>query len=270
MLAPGAAQRCAAGPGVEHADDRERDPVRDDFDASWAWAIRPRCPGAACSTRRSRRARIIRGAWWYILPPGVAILFVVLGFTMTGRAVETVLNPRWPERVLMLLEVRDLERHLPRRAARRCRRCAASASSWTPGRPWRGRRIRLGQVDDGAGLLRLLPASRRYRCGAVPGRGAHRRRLGPAAGGALGAGVGGLPGSDERAEPGAYDRCSRSREPILLHERVREQRGADPRRRIARQRRRAGRRGGRLPARAVRRPAAAGDDRDGAGLPSRT
>ncbi|GAB2476958.1 ABC transporter permease [Jatrophihabitans fulvus] len=34
------------------------------------------------------------GAWWYVLPPGLAILVVVLGFTLVGRAVETVLNPR--------------------------------------------------------------------------------------------------------------------------------------------------------------------------------
>jgi peptide/nickel transport system permease protein len=37
---------------------------------------------------------VTRGAWWYLLPPGVAILIVVLGFTLTGRAIETVLNPR--------------------------------------------------------------------------------------------------------------------------------------------------------------------------------
>ncbi|PZS03982.1 MAG: ABC transporter permease [Pseudonocardiales bacterium] len=34
------------------------------------------------------------GAWWYLLPPGVAIVIVVLGFTLTGRAVEAILNPR--------------------------------------------------------------------------------------------------------------------------------------------------------------------------------
>jgi peptide/nickel transport system permease protein len=34
------------------------------------------------------------GAWWYLLTPGVAILVVVLGFTLCGRAVEHVLNPR--------------------------------------------------------------------------------------------------------------------------------------------------------------------------------
>lgn len=37
---------------------------------------------------------ITAGAWWYLLPPGIAILIVVLGFTLTGRAVESVLNPR--------------------------------------------------------------------------------------------------------------------------------------------------------------------------------
>jgi peptide/nickel transport system permease protein len=34
------------------------------------------------------------GAWWYILPPGIAILIVVLGFTLIGRAVENILNPQ--------------------------------------------------------------------------------------------------------------------------------------------------------------------------------
>lgn len=37
---------------------------------------------------------VTAGAWWYILPPGVAILIVVLGFTLIGRAVENILNPR--------------------------------------------------------------------------------------------------------------------------------------------------------------------------------
>ena len=37
---------------------------------------------------------VTAGAWWYILPPGVAILIVVLGFTLVGRAVENILNPR--------------------------------------------------------------------------------------------------------------------------------------------------------------------------------
>ncbi|APU14847.1 MULTISPECIES: ABC transporter permease [Actinoalloteichus] len=34
------------------------------------------------------------GAWWYLLPPGLGIVTVVLAFTLCGRALETVLNPR--------------------------------------------------------------------------------------------------------------------------------------------------------------------------------
>jgi peptide/nickel transport system permease protein len=37
---------------------------------------------------------VSQGAWWYLLPPGVAIVIVVLGFTLVGRAVEHILNPR--------------------------------------------------------------------------------------------------------------------------------------------------------------------------------
>lgn len=34
------------------------------------------------------------GAWWYLLPPGLAIVVIVLSFTLVGRALETALNPR--------------------------------------------------------------------------------------------------------------------------------------------------------------------------------
>jgi peptide/nickel transport system permease protein len=34
------------------------------------------------------------GAWWYLIPPGLCILLVVLAFTMCGQALESVLNPR--------------------------------------------------------------------------------------------------------------------------------------------------------------------------------
>ncbi|OZB85344.1 ABC transporter permease [Microbacterium sp. 13-71-7] len=33
------------------------------------------------------------GYWWYILVPGIAIVLVVLAFTLVGRAVETIVNP---------------------------------------------------------------------------------------------------------------------------------------------------------------------------------
>ncbi|WP_435210145.1 ABC transporter permease [Streptomyces sp. bgisy034] len=34
------------------------------------------------------------GNWWYLVPPGIAIAVVALAFTLCGRAVESVLNPR--------------------------------------------------------------------------------------------------------------------------------------------------------------------------------
>ncbi|GGP53729.1 ABC transporter permease [Saccharothrix coeruleofusca] len=33
-------------------------------------------------------------AWWFLVPPGLGVVLVVLAFTMCGRALETVLNPR--------------------------------------------------------------------------------------------------------------------------------------------------------------------------------
>ncbi|MFD7294920.1 ABC transporter permease [Streptomyces sp. NPDC059897] len=34
------------------------------------------------------------GDWWYLAPPGIAIAVVALSFTLCGRAVESVLNPK--------------------------------------------------------------------------------------------------------------------------------------------------------------------------------
>ncbi|MEV8308913.1 ABC transporter permease [Streptomyces flavidovirens] len=34
------------------------------------------------------------GHWWYLAPPGIAIALVALAFTLCGRAVELVLNPK--------------------------------------------------------------------------------------------------------------------------------------------------------------------------------
>ncbi|HEY3087240.1 MAG TPA: ABC transporter permease [Jatrophihabitantaceae bacterium] len=53
-------------------------------EVSWGTMINRAYTGSAVS----------RGAWWYLLPPGIAIVLVVLGFTMTGRAVERILSPR--------------------------------------------------------------------------------------------------------------------------------------------------------------------------------
>ena len=37
-------------------------------------------------------------AWWYILPPGAAIVLVVLGFTFVGRAFDAILDPKLRKR----------------------------------------------------------------------------------------------------------------------------------------------------------------------------
>ena len=36
----------------------------------------------------------VTGAWWYLLPPGICVILVVLAFTLIGRTLEVVLNPR--------------------------------------------------------------------------------------------------------------------------------------------------------------------------------
>jgi len=38
------------------------------------------------------------GAWWWLLAPGLAIVLVVLGFTMCGFALDEILNPRLRQR----------------------------------------------------------------------------------------------------------------------------------------------------------------------------
>ena len=41
---------------------------------------------------------ITRNAWWYYLPAGIGIVIVVLSFTLVGRAIEEILDPRLKER----------------------------------------------------------------------------------------------------------------------------------------------------------------------------
>jgi peptide/nickel transport system permease protein len=38
------------------------------------------------------------GNWWWLVPPGLAIVFVVLAFTLCGFALDEILNPRLRER----------------------------------------------------------------------------------------------------------------------------------------------------------------------------
>jgi peptide/nickel transport system permease protein len=55
-------------------------------------------PGAASWGKTLEEAftngAIITNAWWYFLPAGVGILSVVLAFTLIGRTLEEIANPR--------------------------------------------------------------------------------------------------------------------------------------------------------------------------------
>jgi peptide/nickel transport system permease protein len=56
------------------------DPYRD----SWGTMLEHATNAGAAST----------GAWWYLLPPGMCVITIVLAFTLIGRALEVVLDPR--------------------------------------------------------------------------------------------------------------------------------------------------------------------------------
>ena len=83
------------------------------------------------------------GAWWYIVPPGVCVVLVVLSFTLIGQALEEIFNPRLRSAVMAdLLELRDLLGRLPdlggaaaRRARRRPGRAARARWSASPASP---------------------------------------------------------------------------------------------------------------------------------------
>ncbi len=56
----------------------------DPFLDSWGTMLDKATSAGAAST----------GAWWYLLPPGICVIVIVLAFTLIGRALEVVLNPR--------------------------------------------------------------------------------------------------------------------------------------------------------------------------------
>ncbi len=56
----------------------------DPFLDSWGSMLDKATQAGAAST----------GAWWYLLPPGLCVIGVVLGFTLIGRTLEAVLDPR--------------------------------------------------------------------------------------------------------------------------------------------------------------------------------
>ena len=87
---------------------------------------------------------ITTGAWWFIVPPGVCVVLVVLSFTLVGQALEEVLNPRLAGQAAPMRQVGSADEraaalrrrlgHLPRPRAARCPPSAVSRCRWRPAR----------------------------------------------------------------------------------------------------------------------------------------
>ena len=60
----------------------------DPFSVSWGGIIEQAFTGNATTL----------GAWWWIAPPGICIVLVVLAFTMIGFALDEIINPKLRER----------------------------------------------------------------------------------------------------------------------------------------------------------------------------
>ncbi|GDX31783.1 ABC transporter permease [Actinomycetes bacterium] len=55
----------------------------------------PQAPSwGALLDRAFSSGAVSRGAWWYVLPPGICVVLVVLAFTLVGRAMERIVDPR--------------------------------------------------------------------------------------------------------------------------------------------------------------------------------
>ena len=114
------------------------------------------------------------GAWWFIVPPGVCVVLVVLAFTLVGQALEEIFNPRLRGALTMTPSCsRSATCGSPTGPRRgRCPPCAASTSSVARRRGGRRRgRVRLRQVDAGQHRAAAAAQGRHGR-----GRGAGRRR----------------------------------------------------------------------------------------------
>ncbi len=44
--------------------------------------------------RAFSRGAVSKGAWWYLLPPGVALAWVTLGLALLSNAIQEIINPR--------------------------------------------------------------------------------------------------------------------------------------------------------------------------------
>jgi peptide/nickel transport system permease protein len=71
----------------------DRDPVRGDALVPGAGRPPPHLLGTILENAFGQGAPFA-GNWWWIVPPGLAIVFVVLAFTMIGYALDDILNPK--------------------------------------------------------------------------------------------------------------------------------------------------------------------------------
>lgn len=65
------------------------------------------------------RGAVTRGAWWYLIPPGLALAWVTLGLTLVSNTIQEVVNPRlkthhlFDERNMVMLGRRKAVPSLP-------------------------------------------------------------------------------------------------------------------------------------------------------------
>jgi peptide/nickel transport system permease protein len=72
-------------------------------------------------------------AWWYLMPPGIAIILVVLAFTFVGTAYDEVLDPKLRKREESTGESRFTARQQPALAVAGAAGVGGGAAMFTPG-----------------------------------------------------------------------------------------------------------------------------------------
>ena len=65
---------------------------------------------------------VFSDAWWYMLFPGLALVFTVLAFNFVGDAMQDALNPRKRQSPEPMIRSRDEPITRPNRKERRCER----------------------------------------------------------------------------------------------------------------------------------------------------
>lgn len=68
------------------------------------------------------RGAVTRGAWWFLVPPGLSLAWVALGFNFLGNALQEIINPRLKthhlfneRKIVSLLGVRGRSIRIPKR-----------------------------------------------------------------------------------------------------------------------------------------------------------